>query len=116
MFGMGTGDPLRLVTGMVKDFSFWGSFFFFSCLSSLVFLCLLKKDFFSLPLFLTAPLLLYLQNRIIQLSLLVFSLLALFFIRSSTLERFSLFGQALGLLVSVSLIHYCTYTSDLSNT
>ena len=26
------------------------------------------------------------------------------------------FGQALGLLVSVSLIHYCTYTSDLSNT
>ena len=26
------------------------------------------------------------------------------------------FGQALGLLVSVSLIPYCTYTSDLSNT
>ena len=26
------------------------------------------------------------------------------------------FGQALGLLVSVSLIHYCTYTSDLSIT
>ena len=25
-------------------------------------------------------------------------------------------SQALGLLVSVSLIHYCTYTSDLSNT
>ena len=25
-------------------------------------------------------------------------------------------GQALGLLVSVSLIHYCTYTSDLSTT
>jgi len=23
--------------------------------------------------------------------------------------------QALGLLVSVSYIHYCTYTSDLSN-
>ena len=113
---MGTGDPLRLVTGMVKDFSFWGFFFLFflSLFSSLS--CLLKKDFFSLPLFLTAPLLLYLQNRIIQLSLLVFSLLALFFIRSSTLERSSLFGQALGLLVSVSLIHYCTYTSDLSNT
>ena len=32
-------------------------------------------------------------------------------------SSFSLgFGQALGLLVSVSLIHYCTYTSDLSNT
>ena len=27
-----------------------------------------------------------------------------------------LLGQALGLLVSVSLIHYCTYTSDLSTT
>ncbi len=27
-----------------------------------------------------------------------------------------LFGQALGLFVSVSLIHYCSYTSDLSTT
>src|SRR5690554_6898811 len=26
----------------------------------------------------------------------------------------SLFGQVLGLLVSVSLMHFCTYTSDLS--
>ena len=89
MFGMGTGDPLRLVTGMVKDFL--SGFFLFS----------LPTSVSSKP-----------NNTIFTFSF-RYSLFS--FIRSSTLERFSLFGQALGLLVSVSLIHYCTYTSDLSN-
>ena len=92
MFGMGTGDPLRLVTGMVKDFL--SGFFLFS----------LPTSVSSKP-----------NNTIITFSF-SFRYSLFSFIRSSTLERFSLFGQALGLLVSVSLIHYCTYTSDLSNT
>jgi hypothetical protein len=44
------------------------------------------------------------QNRIMSFS---------FSGKTFSLNQF-LFGQALDLLVSVSLIHYCTYTSDLS--